>query len=101
MFRRVAADSELEDGEMKQVTLDGKEILLARVDGQFYAMDDICTHAHCNLSSGFLQGPEVMCPCHFAKFDLKTGEVRAPPATVPVKVFAVKVEGGEVLVDAE
>jgi nitrite reductase/ring-hydroxylating ferredoxin subunit len=92
---------ELDDGEVVGVTVNGEDVLLARVDGEFYAIGDICTHEHCHLSDGWLEDNEVVCPCHHAKFDVRTGEVTRPPAKEDEPAYSVTVEDGTVHIAVE
>ncbi len=80
MYVRVADKSEIEMGKMKKVALDDKEILIANVNGKYYAVDNTCTHFGGNLSEGVLEGNVVTCPNHRAKFDVTTGKVVSAPA---------------------
>jgi len=82
----------------EQVDLDGTLVAVFNVDGEFYAIEDICTHDGAVLSGCPLEGDEVVCPRHGARFSVKTGEVLAPPAWEPVSTFPVKVENGTVFV---
>lgn len=94
----VADADDLDDGDVTQVTVDGEKVLLAKVDGAFHAIGDICTHAHCHLSDGWLEGREIVCPCHHAKFDVATGDVTREPAEEPEPTFTVEVRDGQVYV---
>ncbi|MBC9731543.1 bifunctional 3-phenylpropionate/cinnamic acid dioxygenase ferredoxin subunit, partial [Streptomyces sp. TRM68367] len=67
-------------------------------DGELFAIDDTCTHQDASLADGWLEGCEVECPLHASKFNLKTGEVDAPPARRPVRTHEVLVENGMVYV---
>jgi 3-phenylpropionate/trans-cinnamate dioxygenase ferredoxin subunit len=67
-------------------------------DGEFYAIDDTCTHQDASLADGWLEGCEVECPLHASRFDLRTGKVDAPPAKRPVRTHEVRVEGDMVYV---
>ena len=78
-YARVAGKSEIPIGKMKKVTLQGKAILIANVNGNYYAMGAICTHKAGELSQGVLEGNVVTCPNHSAKFDVTTGRVISPP----------------------
>lgn len=80
----------LADGQMTSVDVEGEAILLCRIDGRYHALRDLCTHAEQPLSEGRLRGPTVYCPLHGARFDVRTGEVLSPPATEPVKSYAVE-----------
>jgi nitrite reductase/ring-hydroxylating ferredoxin subunit len=73
-FVEVAKTGEIEPGKMKSVDVKGMDVLLANVDGKFYALDDRCGHANAMLSMGTLRGKIVICPFHFAEFDVTTGQ---------------------------
>ncbi|MEG3174302.1 non-heme iron oxygenase ferredoxin subunit [Sphingomonas sp. ZB1N12] len=92
-------DDDLAEGEMK--TFDGgpQPILICRVGGQVYAVQDTCTHDTWSLADGFLDGDVVECSLHFAKFCVKTGKVKALPACVALKTFPAKSDAGFILVD--
>jgi len=100
-FVRVASTDEIPLGQGKLVETDGRFIAVFNVNGEFYAVDDECTHATASLSDGFVDGMAVECPLHGAKFDLRTGEALWSPAVIPVACYDVKVEGSDVLVNPE
>ena len=81
-------------GAIAAVDVHGTRIAVANVAGTFYAFDDTCTHAQCSLAEGDLAGTTVTCMCHGAEFDVRTGEVLAPPAPAPVRAYRVRVEAG-------
>jgi len=92
--------AELPVGALKAVVVDRTEVCLAHAeDGNFYAIDDVCTHENFLLSGGELDGFDVECPQHGSKFNIKTGRVTGLPAVMPTKVYPVTVEGEEVYVD--
>lgn len=78
-FVPVARTSELAPGEMKRVLIDRERVLLANVDGSFYALADWCGHQKAALSKGRLEGKVVECPLHFACFDVTTGKALSGP----------------------
>ena len=80
-FLEAAKVSELEKGKMRSVRLKGIDILIANVEGRFYALDDRCGHMNALLSMGTLKGKIVICPFHFAEFDVTTGEKIKNPKT--------------------
>lgn len=82
-FIEVAKASEISDGKMKHVEVDGKEVLIANVDGKFYAISDRCGHMNALLSMGNLTGNTVTCPFHGAKFDVTTGRKLSEPILTP------------------
>lgn len=94
----VAPVGEITPGTWRTVDIDDVEIAVINVDGSFYAVEDMCTHDGGDLSSGHLEGCEIICPRHGARFDVKTGEVKAPPAYEPIETFEVRVENGMVQV---
>jgi len=73
-------------------------VAVFNLDGQFYAIEDVCTHDGGELASGTLEGDTIVCPRHGARFSVRTGEVLAPPAYEPVSVFPVRVESGRIQV---
>jgi nitrite reductase/ring-hydroxylating ferredoxin subunit len=82
-FIEVANVSEISDGKMKHVEVDGKEVLIANVGGKFYAISDRCGHMNALLSMGNLTGNTVTCPFHGAKFDVATGRKLSEPILTP------------------
>lgn len=100
-FVAVADDQALGEGEMMAVQVGGRRVLLARVEGQVHAIGGVCTHEEGFLDEGDLDGYNAVCPIHFASFDVRSGRVTAPPADIAEPVYAVKVEGGKILVAAQ
>jgi nitrite reductase/ring-hydroxylating ferredoxin subunit len=78
-YIRVAEKSEITVGKTKKVTAADTQILIANVNGAFYAIDALCTHYGGDLSEGKLEGTIITCPIHGAKFDVTTGKVVSPP----------------------
>lgn len=97
-FVKVARAGDIKRGEMKAVEVDGERILIANVGGELYAVAEACTHEDFPLGEGFLEGAEVECALHGSRFNVRTGEPSQEPATEPLKRYAVRVEGGDVLV---
>ena len=96
-FVKVAETAEVPPGKMKKVTVDGQEILIANVEGKYYAMRSKCTHRGGDLSKGSLSGKVVKCPRHGAKLDVTTGEVAAGPAKKSEQTYEAKVEGNNIM----
>jgi len=97
----VSVDDVPED-EGRRIEVDGHVLAVFRVGEEFFVTDDLCTHGESSLSEGYVEADcSVECISHMARFSLRTGEVLAPPATVPLKVYAVRVEDGKVLVDLD
>ncbi len=81
------------------VDLNEETVLIFNVDGALYCVADICTHDGGPLADGELEGCEIVCPRHGARFDLQTGEALCLPAVTPVPTYAVKVENNGVYVE--
>jgi nitrite reductase/ring-hydroxylating ferredoxin subunit len=89
---------DLAPGKMMRVEIAGRRILLANVDGRFYATADTCTHEDASLSAGSLRGELVKCPLHGSRFNVCTGRVMEEPAQEDLKTYPVRVEGDDILV---
>lgn len=94
---RACAADELAPGEAVTVPLD-PPVAVFNVDGEFLATADRCSHDDSSLAEGYIEGDEVECAWHAARFCLRTGAVLALPATKPVATYRVKVDGGDVYV---
>jgi 3-phenylpropionate/trans-cinnamate dioxygenase ferredoxin subunit len=77
------------------------EVAVCNVNGQFYAIDDLCTHDGGSLDQGELDEAEIECPRHGARFDVRSGAATQLPAFEPVETHAVRIEGGRVQVGVE
>lgn len=97
----VCKTSQLKKGDMIDFDYKEKKILIANLNGQFYATDRICTHAEADLSTGILSEEGVTCPLHLSTFDLKTGVPQNLPAEIPLKTYNVKIEQNEIYVEVE
>ncbi len=93
---RVCARSELLPGEYRSVWDGDVQIAVFNLDGELYAIEDVCTHDGGELTGGVVEGHEIECPRHGARFDIRTGAVLCPPAYEPVAKFPVKIEGDAV-----
>ena len=78
--------------------LEDRHIAVYRLDGAYYAIEDICTHDGGPLAEGEVEGQEVICPRHGARFDIKTGAALCMPAITPVESYPVRVEGDDLLI---
>jgi apoptosis-inducing factor 3 len=95
---KVATTNELKDGEMKQVSADGADILLARVDGRHHAVGAHCPHYGAPLAEGALCGERIVCPWHHACFNATTGDVEEPPALDSLPCYEVRIDGESIIV---
>jgi nitrite reductase/ring-hydroxylating ferredoxin subunit len=99
-WKKVCRADQIADGAALQI--EGENPLAVfRVGEEFFATDDTCTHAKFSLAEGYVEGDEVVCALHEARFCLRTGRVLTPPATVPLRTYPVRVEGGEVFIEFE
>ena len=97
---RVAGLSDVAPGSLLRVDSNGLPICLARLaSGEVYAVSDICSHEEVELSDGDLDGNEVECPAHGARFNVETGDVSGLPAEEPVKTYKVFVEEDDVFIE--
>ena len=97
-FTRVASVDDLAEGRMKSVKAGFEQACLARVNGEFYALEEFCSHAGGALSGGALVGYEVVCPLHGARFDVRTGKQRVGPSLADQPTYPVRVDGGGVFI---
>ena len=95
---RVAAVDDIKPGDVIQVEVDDEPVVVANTGSEFLATTDICSHEYVLLHDGWLEGETIECPQHGSKFDMRTGEVLNPPATQPIPVYEVKVDGQDVYV---
>jgi 3-phenylpropionate/trans-cinnamate dioxygenase ferredoxin component len=94
----VVPAEELTPGSWLTVDVDGTQIAVFNVDGEYHAIEDVCTHDGGILTGGIVEGAEVTCPRHGARFSIISGEALSPPAYEPVPTFPVRVEQGMVQV---
>ncbi|MCK1796490.1 non-heme iron oxygenase ferredoxin subunit [Streptomyces sp. XM4193] len=92
-FVEAAKLAELEEDTPKRVEIDGVPVSLVRTEGEVFAINDICSHANVSLSEGEVDDCAIECWLHGSAFDLRTGKPSGLPATQPVPVYPVKIEG--------
>jgi glycine betaine catabolism B len=97
-FVKVSETMDIPPSHMIEIQVDGEKICLVNVEGKFYAIGSICTHEGGPLADGTLEGYEIECPWHGSKFDVRTGEVKNPPASEPEPRYEVKVDGTNLLI---
>lgn len=92
----VCRREELLPGEFRVVWDGDTPIAVLNIDGDLYAIEDVCTHDGGELTGGVIDGYAIECPRHGARFDVRSGAVLAPPAVVPIASFPVEVRDGEI-----
>jgi 3-phenylpropionate/trans-cinnamate dioxygenase ferredoxin subunit len=97
-FVRACALSEVPEDGVLGVEVEGTPVAVVRTGGEVYALRDVCSHAEVPLSEGEVDGCTLECWLHGSRFDVRTGEPTGPPATAPVPIYPVKIEGDDVYV---
>lgn len=87
------------EGKPVKLTKNGKEVCVARVGNEVFAIEDNCSHQDAALSEGEQSGYKIECWLHAAEFDLRTGAALTPPASAPVKTYPVSIDGNNVVVE--
>lgn len=98
-FVKVGKVSEVPPGTARVYEIGSQSVAVCNVGGDIFAIDDVCTHDGGALGQGAVDGHEIECPRHGARFDVRTGEVKALPAVVPVDTFSVRVEGDDIEIE--
>ena len=98
-FQRVCAVDEVPTDEALGVTVGDLDVAIAQDSGEFFAVQDLCSHAAVALSEGEVADCQIECWLHGSRFDLRTGKPTGLPATEPVAVFPIEVRDGEIYVD--
>lgn len=96
---KAAEIDELKPGAIKRITTDGEAMLLCNVEGDYYAVSDMCSHEDFSLSYGCLKGYDIECSLHGARFDVRTGEPTMEPAELAIKTFPIVFEDQSILID--
>jgi 3-phenylpropionate/trans-cinnamate dioxygenase ferredoxin subunit len=94
----VAQAGELAPGEFRVVDVNDTQVAVFNLGGQFYAIADVCTHDAGQLTGGTIEGDEIVCPRHGARFSIRTGAALTAPAYEPTDTFPVRVEEGQIQV---
>src|SRR5215469_16632347 len=97
----LCSTSDVTPGNALRVEAGDLTLAVYNVDGEFFVTDDACSHGPGSLSEGYIDGDVVECNFHNGQFNIKTGEVVAPPCMIPVKTYPVVVENGRVTIDKE
>jgi 3-phenylpropionate/trans-cinnamate dioxygenase ferredoxin component len=94
----VAAADDFAAGQARVLNVEGTPVAVFNIEGRFYAIEDVCTHDGGELASGRLEGDQIVCPRHGARFCVRTGEALSAPAYEPTATFPVRIENGIVQV---
>lgn len=95
-FKKTLKVSEVPLGQMKTVEFENDTVCIVNVGGKFYAISNVCTHEGGPLAEGTLSEYEVECPWHGARFDVRTGEVKSPPAESSVSTYEIKIDQDDI-----
>jgi 3-phenylpropionate/trans-cinnamate dioxygenase ferredoxin subunit len=98
---RVGAAADIAPGDYVSVEIDSAFVAVYNIGGEFFAIDDVCTHDGGGLAGGQIDDHQVICPRHGARFCLRTGRALTPPAYEPVRSYPTRVVDGTVEVQAE
>ena len=98
-FIKLSSTNDLKPNSMIGLTVSDQKILLANVNGTFYAIGDKCMHRGCTISKGKLEGYTAICPCHGSTYDLKTGNFLKGPTKKPEPAYELKVEKNEIMIN--
>ena len=100
-FQKVAGRGDIKAGTLMLVEAQGEPIVLTELGGQVIAFSNVCSHEACDFvfeGQGSLEEDEITCDCHGSRFNVRDGSVQNPPATTPITIYAVRLEGNDVLV---
>ena len=100
-FRDLANIAEIPDGSSKSFQVSGHDILICHTKGEFFAVENKCSHAKAKLEDGRLRAYRLICPLHGACFDVRDGSVKGAPATAPIRVYPLRVIGDRIRVYLE
>jgi 3-phenylpropionate/trans-cinnamate dioxygenase ferredoxin component len=95
---KLASIDDVKPNSMMRVTISDQKILLANVNGNYYAIGDVCMHRGCKLSEGELEGETVICPCHGSTYDLKTGNFLKGPTKKGEPTYNLKIENNDIMI---
>ncbi|MBV9121975.1 MAG: non-heme iron oxygenase ferredoxin subunit [Planctomycetes bacterium] len=100
-FIKVATVQEVPPGRGKEVLVNGRQVAIFNANGTFYAIGNVCPHRGAPLAEGELEGTQVCCPWHAARFDVTTGQYLSPPARSDVPAYPVQVVGEEIQIEVK
>lgn len=97
-YESVAKVTDIGPGEMMYIEVGDEPVCLINLNGEFHAINDVCTHQDASLSDGEIDGDEIECPLHGGAFDIRTGQPTSFPVVTPIEVYKVRVVGDDVQV---
>lgn len=97
----LCSTDEVTPGNALRIESGDLTLAVFNVDGEFYVMDDLCTHGPGSLAEGYIDGDVVECNFHNGQFNIKTGEVVSPPCMIPMKTYKTVVENGRVIIETD
>ncbi len=97
----LCSTADVAPGNAIRVETGDLSLAVYNLDGEFYVTDDLCTHGPGSLSEGYIDGDVIECNFHNGQFNIKTGEVVAPPCMVPIKTYKTVVEGDRLFIETE
>ncbi len=100
-FKKVCKSSEIQNGQIKNILVEDKNVLLANIDNNIFATSGQCTHEKVDLENGFIMGEDITCPLHLSRFNLKTGKSLNPPATEELAIYNVKIQNEEIYIEID
>jgi nitrite reductase/ring-hydroxylating ferredoxin subunit len=100
-FVKVASLSKLAAGQVMVAEVSGQRVLVCNVDGDIFAVSEVCPHADGPLGEGYLTDNMIECPWHASVFDVKSGKVQEGPASTDLAMFEVEIEGDDIFVGPE
>ena len=98
-YVKLASTKDVEPNSMKRFVAKDQKILVANVNGSYYAIGDVCMHRGCQLSDGTLEGETVICPCHGSTYDLKTGDFLRGPTKKGEPRYELKIENNDIMIN--
>ena len=100
-FEAIAAVSDIELGQGLRREFKGRAIAIFEVDGNYHAIDDLCTHGNASLADGWQEGCEIECPLHQGRFDVTNGKALTAPCTDDVRSYPLRIQDGAVMIKLE
>lgn len=97
----VGSADAIAEGTAVAFNADGKPIAVAKVGGRLFAFDELCSHLGCSLADGFVEGAQIICPCHFSAFRVTDGAVESGPAEAPIRTYPVEIVNGQISVSLD